>query len=148
MEISEVKPTGETLNTLIAFSRDWEAERSCWGYRANGPEDIEGNRVFMAWEEGAPVGYLFGHASRAKQMTSVAPDGTPIFEMEELYVVPEQRSRGIGRALFDRAAEAVAGEAEYIFLSTATKNWKSILHFYIEELGMEFWSARLFKKLR
>ena len=26
-------------------------------------------------------------------------------------------------------------------------NWRAILHFYLEELGMEFWSARLFMKL-
>lgn len=30
---------------------------------------------------------------------------------------------------------------------SATRNWKAILHFYIEELGMEFWNARLFKKI-
>ena len=35
----------------------------------------------------------------------------------------------------------------FLMLSTATKNYKSILHFYIEELGMDFWSARLFKRL-
>ncbi len=34
-----------------------------------------------------------------------------------------------------------------IFLSTAVKNYKSILHFYIDELGMEFWTARLYKKV-
>jgi hypothetical protein len=32
-------------------------------------------------------------------------------------------------------------------LSTATKNWKAIFHFYLDELGMKFWSARLFKKV-
>jgi len=36
---------------------------------------------------------------------------------------------------------------EFIMLSTATKNYKSILHFYIDELGMDFWNARLFKKI-
>ena len=35
----------------------------------------------------------------------------------------------------------------HIFLSAATKAYKRTLHFYIDELGMEFWSARLFKKL-
>ena len=38
-------------------------------------------------------------------------------------------------------------EAEYFVLGTATKNWKAILHFYLDEIGMDFWSARLFKKL-
>ena len=35
----------------------------------------------------------------------------------------------------------------YLMLSTATKDCKRILHFYLDELGMDFWSARLFKKL-
>ena len=30
---------------------------------------------------------------------------------------------------------------------TATKNFRAILRFYIDELGMAFWSARLYKKI-
>ena len=75
-------------------------------------------------------------------------DGTLYFEIEELYVVPSHRSEGIGRSLFHFAEQAVKTTGiEFIMLSTATKNYKSILHFYIDELGMDFWSARLFKKL-
>ena len=80
-------------------------------------------------------------------MTSVMPEGTPYFEVEEIYVIPEERSKGIGSSLFEYAEKAVKNEAEYIVLSTATRNWKAIFHFYLEELGMEFWNARLFKKL-
>ena len=72
---------------------------------------------------------------------------TPYFEVEELYVCPADRSRGVGRRLFALAEEAAAGEADFLMLSTATKNWRAILHFYVEELGMEFWSARLFKPI-
>ena len=45
------------------------------------------------------------------------------------------------------AEDAVRGEAEYVMLSTATKNWRAILHFYVDELGMDFWNARLFKRI-
>ena len=34
-----------------------------------------------------------------------------------------------------------------IMLITATKNFRAILHFYIDELGMDFWSTSLFKKI-
>ena len=70
----------------------------------------------------------------------------PYFELEELYVVPERRSQGIGRELFSFAEKTLGGEAAYILLGTATKDWRRILHFYLDELGMDFWSARLFKK--
>ena len=46
------------------------------------------------------------------------------------------------------AENAVKNEAEYMVLSTATKNWRAIFHFYLDELEMTFWSARLFKKIK
>ena len=54
----------------------------------------------------------------------------------------------VPRPLFRAAADAVREEAAYITLSTASKNWRAILHFYLEELHMEFWNARLFKKVK
>lgn len=147
MSFEEVALTDEILQRLIAFSRDWEAEHSCHGYRANQAEDIAGNRIFLALEGTETVGYLFGHGFRSQNMRSIMPEGSACFEVEELYVIPSRRSRGVGKALFEYAAAAVRPEAEYMVLSTATKNWKAILHFYLEELDMEFWSARLFKRI-
>lgn len=135
------------MDVLIAMSEDWESENSCHGYRKNSAEDIEGQRIFLAEDAGITVGYLFGHMEKAEKTTSVMAAETPYFEVEELYVVPERRCIGVGSALFRFAEDAVRPEAEFILLGTATKNWRSILHFYIEELGMDFWSARLFKKL-
>ena len=147
ISIREAELSDAVLDTLIAFSKDWEKEDSCRGYRANTAEDIEGRRVFLAFDQDRPVGYLFGLTENTQKASSVMPAGTPCFEAEELYVLPAYRSRGIGAALFRTAAGAVRGEAAYITVSAAAKNWRAILHFYLEELGMEFWSARLFMKL-
>ena len=147
MEIKEVSLTGAVMEELIRLSSEWEAENSCYGYRRNEPADIEGNRIFIAEESGRIIGYLFGHTEKAVKMTSIMPDGTVYFEVEELYVSPAFRSQGIGRKLFRLLEQTVAGETEYLMLSTAAKNRKAILHFYLDELDMEFWSARLFKKL-
>ena len=147
IEIREVELSDTVLNRLISFSEDWAAENSCYGYRANDRSDIEGNRIFFAEEEGKVVGYLFGKVYESENMQAIMPKGTPYFEVEELYVSPEQRSRGIGESLFRYAENAVKNEAEYMVLSTATKNWKAIFHFYLDELDMRFWSARLFKKI-
>ncbi len=148
MLIREAELNDALLETLIALSKDWEAERSCHGYRANTRADIEGNRIFLAEENGAVVGYLFGHMGRSEKQSSVMPDGTPYFELEELYVVPERRSAGVGAALFSHAEAALKSETEYILLSTATKNARAILHFYMDVLDMQFWSARLFKRIQ
>ena len=69
-------------------------------------------------------------------------------EFRKLYVIPEKRSQGIGETMFRHVEDAVRSEAKYMILSTATKNWKAILHFYLDELDMQFWSARLFKEIR
>jgi len=147
VQIREAALTEALLETLIGMSAAWEAEDNCRGYRKNERADIEGNRIFIAEEGGETVGYLFGHVEKAKSSSSVMADGTPCFELEELYVVPSLRSQGVGRRLFECAEAAVRDDAEYIMVSTATKNWRAILHFYIDELGMDFWSARLFKRL-
>lgn len=146
--VYEAKLNDELLEKLIAMSEVWEAENSTYGYRKNDRSDIEENRIFLAERDGEILGYLFGNEEKSERASSIMTDGTPYFEIEELYVVPSHRSEGVGRALFQNAEQTVkAAGIEFIMLSTATKNYKSILHFYIDELGMDFWSARLFKKL-
>ena len=147
MIIHEVEVDETVLAKLIRFSEDWAAENSCFGYRPNDRSDIVGNRIFCAEDNGDVAGYLFGKVRNSERMNSIMPEGTPYFEVEELYVVPERRSRGIGEKLFRYMEEAVRTEAEYVVLNTATKNWKAIFHFYLDELDMTFWSARLFKKI-
>lgn len=145
--VREAALTDEIAETLIVLSRDWANENSCHGYVANDRSGIEGMRIFLAEDGGRVVGYLFGKTYVSEKASSIKPQGSVCFEVEELYVRPECRSRGIGRALMAAAEEAVKGEVEYLTLSTATKNWRAILHFYIDEVGMAFWNARLFKKI-
>lgn len=145
--IKEAELNEQLLEELISFSEDWEQENSCYGYCKNTAEDIEGNRVFLAVESGETVGYLFGRQETTNRDTSVFRKGETCFEVEELYVKPTFRGRGIGRLLFQFMEEQLAGEVDLIMLSTATKNYRAILHFYIDELDMSFWNARLFKRI-
>ena len=148
LSFAEAGLTPEVMDVLIAMSADWEAENSCHGYRTNEASDIEGRRIFLAKDGEETVGYLFGLTENAKKDSTVMPAGTPCFEVEELYVRPAYRSFGVGRRLFALAEETMRGDVDFLMVSTATKNWRAILHFYLEELGMDFWSARLFKKVR
>ena len=148
MRIREAELTAELLNELIALSALWEKEDSCYGYRTNTKEDVEGNRIFLAEEDGEVLGYLFGKVYASKNMRSVMAEGTPYFEVEELYVLPPRRREGIGAALFRYAEQTLKPDARFLVLSTAAKNWQAVFRFYLDELGMTFWSARLFKEIQ
>lgn len=148
IEYRETPLTDNILQSLISMSEAWEKENICHGYGKNGREDIEGNRIFIACQDGEIIGYLFGQKKVSKNWGAIMPDGEEYFEVEELYVKPGFRSQGVGRGLFTLAESTVKGESvPYLSLGTATKDHKAILHFYIDEMGMDFWSARLFKKL-
>ena len=147
MKIKQVELNENISSQLISLSEDWENENSCHGYRKNTLEDIQGNRIIVAIEDDEIIGYLWGHNEATKKDTSIYRVGEKCFEVEELYVRPEFRNKGIGKKLFKYMEEVVKDEVSLITLGTATKNYRSILHFYIDELGMEFWSAALFKRL-
>lgn len=148
MKIYETELNDELLAKLIDLSADWEREDISYGYLKNSREHIEPNRIFLAADGDEILGYLFGHTETAERTSSVIKEGTSFFEIEELYVIPGRRSEGIGRELFNFAEQKVKSEGlEYIMLSTSTKDYKSILHFYTDMMGMDFWNARLFKKL-
>lgn len=135
---------------LAAMSAEWAASQISWGFYADSADYFAKYRGFVACGgDGAPCGYLLGELRTAKNMTSILPDGARYFEIEELYVMPAMRGQGLGAALFRHMKHVVMAEeeAEAVLLSTSTKDYEKILRFYIKQMGMTFWSARLFLPL-
>ena len=147
IKIEKAELNNSVLNRLIQLSQEWETENSCFGYCANSKEDIEGKDVFTACCKDEIIGYLFGSCKELEERITPLEKGIKCFELDEIYVEKEFRSKGVGKALFEYAEEYFRGTADCIILSTAAKNCKSILHFYIENAGMTFLSAKLFKRL-
>lgn len=135
----------DTVSQLITLSGIWVDEECSHGMVINEKEDLK-EPLAVALDGDRIVGYCFGAYCTQERKTSYIPIGSRCFSLEELYVLPQYRGQGIGKTLFRMMEQAVSGECDFITLATSTKNYKAILHLYVEELEMDFHSAFLIKK--
>lgn len=140
------KPTGDTALQLIELSRLWVEEDCSYGMIVNEESDLT-EPLVVALDDDRIVGYCFGHYYNQEKKTSTIPVGSTCFSVDELYVLQSYRGKGIGKTLFAQLENTVSESCSYLTLSTSTKNYKGILKLYVEELGMCFHSAFLFKNL-
>lgn len=139
--------TDEVVARLIELSKVWEAEQCTFGLEPNEREDLR-EPCFLAYDGDLIVGYVFGHFYEEEAKHAFSHKGDRMFDVDELYVIREYRSQGVGKMLFEAMEKEVGDQVDAITLATPTKDWHRILKFYIEEMGMTFYNAFLFKKTR
>ena len=136
----------DTVRRLIDLSQLWVDEDCSYGMVVNEADDLR-EPVAVALDGEKIIGYCFGHSYVQEKRKSYMEAGEHCFELDELYVLPAYRGTGIGRELFRMLEREAKKNCAYLTLATSTKNYKAILKLYIEELGMNFHSAFLIKKL-
>ena len=141
----EKDPDQDLYDRLIELSAKWEEEGNCYGYVKNTQEEFEGKRIFTAREEDTVIAYLFGEEYRSSRMTSMIKEGSPCFEIDEIYVLPAYRGKGIGKKLFE-TMESCLKDCEAITLTAVAGDAEKLLAFYTGDNGMQIYSTRLFKK--
>lgn len=140
--------TREELPLVLAMSDALVAEGCCNGMVRDTIEYLEKYDIYIAFEGETAVGYAYGQADTAQKSRGQTQKGERYFDVEEIYVRPEYRSAGYGRALFAALeAHARAQGCESVQLAAVAKDYGRLLHFYVDELGMEFWNAFLTKRL-
>ena len=146
MQFNSVKLNKNYVNQLIELSQLWEMEKCTHGIIANKEEDLS-EPLFVALENEKVVGYLFGRYYVEEEKRSYVEKGSRCFSVDEFYVLPAYRNRGIGKQLYRLMESEVMGKCAYITLATSSKDYKAILKLYVEELGMDFHSEFLIKKI-
>ena len=143
-----IRPAGpEDMPALLALSRAWAAEGITYGYSPTDKEAFAGYRCWVAEADGEVVGYAGGEADTARRNIEIQQAGERYFELEELYVCPACRGRGVGRLLLARVEEDARREGlAQLMLNAANRDHAPLLRFYLRE-GMTPHSFRMFKKL-
>lgn len=148
MEIRKIDSNDKLINELIDLSILWAEEGSCEGYVSNTPSTFIDKQIYVVIDKDEVIAYLYGYFDTSKKTNSIQKDGDRIFEVDEIYVKKQYRNKGIGTNLYNYVENDIKDKVDLILLSTATKDYKKILHFYIDELDLTFWNARLFKKVK
>lgn len=146
MEIRICMP--EELPLVLEMSDAFVAENCCNGMVRDDLEYLQKYEIHIAFEGETAIGYAYGAPATAERTQGQTQKGERYFDVEEIYVRPEYRSTGCGKALF-AALEARARElgCESMQLVAVAKDYARLLHFYVDLLGMEFWNAFLTKRL-
>ena len=136
------------LKEVTRLCANFAKEGCCNNIVADNEEYFEGKIVWVGEKEHQIVAYAYGNIEKEENKRSYAKPGDSFFELEEIYVSPQYRDEGVGQRLF-REIEAFAKHngAKTLRLNAVSKDYKSLLKFYIDMLGMEFISAYLVKKL-
>jgi GNAT superfamily N-acetyltransferase len=100
-----------------------------------------GGNFWVAEHDSVAVG--FAYASTHGDRVVVVPAGQRYLKIEELYVLPDHRCRGIGGRLVEHVlAEAAAQGITHGWVYSSAKEWQRIVGFY-QQHGFKMWFVGL-----
>ena len=138
----------EYLPQLLALSRDWAEEKTCPAYYANEEADFLDKDIYVALEGDKIVAYAYGEIKELTEATSYNLIGEKAFDLEELYVVPAWRKRGVGKELYRFLEEQIREQVDVIGVTAVSYQYEKLLRLYIDELGFDFKYAQLAKRTK
>ena len=138
----------DLVEKLIPLSQDWIDEDISYGIVKNSIDDFLDKDIYVAYCNDVIIGYLLARSTIEEKGNSIIKKGSKVYYIEELFVSKKYRNQNVGKRLFNLAQQyGKETGARYIDLITSDKDYKRIFNFYINQLGMEFFSANLIKKI-
>ena len=138
----------EEMKEISRLTEVFAKENCCNNIIADNEDYLIEKKILIALEGEQIIGYVYGSFEEEKTLRSYAKPHDKYFELEEIYVLPQYRNNHVGQTLFCEIEKYATNEgAKTLRLNAVSKNYKSLLRFYIEILGMDFISAYLVKDL-
>lgn len=141
--------TKSLMSELIALSQIWRDEAISYGIVSNTKKDFVGKDIYVAYNNrNKVIGYLLCSFFIENKQTPTIPKNSEVCYVDELYVLKNYRNKGIGTLLFNKMNDDIKDKCDYIEVCTSTKDYEKIIHFYKDILGLNFWSAMFFTKIK
>lgn len=141
----EIRPAlPEEYPAILAMSNALVDEGCCTGMVYDTLDSLASHRILLALDDGQPVGYAYGSVETSSARVGRCEKGEAFYSLDEIYVVPASRSEGVGQLLFEALRrEAAKSGCRTLRLTAVNKDWRRLLHFYVDRLGMDFLWATL-----
>jgi N-acetylglutamate synthase-like GNAT family acetyltransferase len=137
------------IRFIHRLQQQWSEEGSVYGFVPESQEQVKAalnSYLLVAETSNEIVGFISGSVHRSEG-TAVIPEGESYLEIDNLYILPEYRKKGIGGDLITRClAQAKEAGVPYALLYSAAKDIHSILRFY-EKHNFQSWNVQMFRKL-
>lgn len=138
----------EEIEQVVNLSKEFELEGCCNGVKSDDFEYFASRKVVVAIDGDKVIGYAHGYEEVEEKDRSYATCGDKYFELDEIYVSKEKRCQSVGKMLYwYLEAMAKIKGCKTVRLNAVSKDYKKLLNLYIDELGMDFISAYLIKKI-
>lgn len=130
------------------MSNEFFKENICNGISPDSYEELLKEEVFVVEENKNIIGFAYGHFEICDTNKTYYKKGDKSFYIEVMYILKSFRNKGYGNLLHKHIEQfAKENGCSNIQVDAVSKNYKSLLKFYIEELDYNFWSAWLIKPL-
>lgn len=133
---------------VARLSKQFENEGCCNGIVADDEKYFENKIVAICKVGEQIVGYVCGEVMVQQKNVSYSKQGDKYFELDEIYIAPNHRNKGYGKQMFAYMEDYAKKQGcKSLRLNAVSKNYQSLLKFYIEYMQMNFQSAYLVKQL-
>lgn len=140
------KATQKDINLIILLQQELVREKAIYGFVPSSKEELTKklDYFYIAEDNQQIIGFVYGSVHVSEGL-AVIPKGEQYLEIDDIYVMPEFRSKEIGAELLEVITKAAENQGIKRFLVySASKDIDKILKFYRDN-NFKPWNVQLYK---